>query len=342
MSVGSGGARPTGRHLSENAKLVLGVTAVLLVVFALVGSNVAANHAPKPHHVPVGLVGTPAVTRAVGNSLARRAPGAYRIHYYASLAAGRTAILNRQVYGVYRPRPTPVLLFATAASSSIAPLLQLTFTAAARAQNQPLAAQDVAPLPSSDPRGATAFSAVLSLIIAAIMGSTVIFVLAARRGPAFRLVASLLLAIGAGLITALVTNVIVNAFPDQFFGVWGVAALYVLAMGLPIAAFQSMVGVAGTAIGAVMFLVIGNPASGGATAPELLPGFWRVLSQYLPPGAAVTALRDVVYFNGNGIAHAATVLGVYALLGGTVAFIVGTVRRREKQAVASPAPAAAT
>jgi hypothetical protein len=100
-------------------------------------------------------------------------------------------------------------------------------------------------------------------------------------------------------VTALVTNVVVGAFPGHFVAVWGVAALFVFALGLPIAAFQVLVGAAGTGIGAVMLLVIGNPASGSSSAPELLPGFWRDLSQLLPPGAATTAMRDVVYFHGR-------------------------------------------
>jgi Protein of unknown function (DUF3533) len=342
VSADSGRAGPAGGSVGENRKLLLGGTVVLLVVFALVGSNVAANHAPKPHRVPIGLVGTPVVDRAVGNSLARRAPGAYQIHEYTSLPAARAAILHRQVYGAYRPRPTAVLLVATAASPPIATLLQQTFTAVANAQKRPLAIRDLAPLPSSDSRGGSAFSAVVSLIIAGILGSTVIYVFAGRRPPAFRLAASLLLAIGAGLITALVTNVIVKAFHGQFFGVWGVATLYVLALGLPIVAFQTLVGIGGTAIGAVMFLVIGNPASGGASSPELLPGFWRDLSQFLPPGAAVTALRDVVYFNGHGMTHAAIVLGVYAGLGAIVAFAAGTARARAKPIVAPRQPAEST
>jgi hypothetical protein len=91
------------------------------------------------------------------------------------------------------------------------------------------------------------------------------------------------LGIAAGLVAALVTNVVVGAFPGHFLAVWGVATLFYLALGLPIAAFQVLVGAGGVAIGAVMFLVIGNPASGGSSAPELLPGFWRALSQLLPP-----------------------------------------------------------
>jgi hypothetical protein len=143
------------------------------------------------------------------------------------------------------------------------------------------------------------------------------------------------LGISAGLVTAVVTNVVIGAFPRHFLAVWGVAALFVLALGVPIAAFQVLVGAAGTAIGAVMVLVIGNPASGGSSAPELLPGFWRHVSQLLPPGAATTAMRDVVYFHGHGTTHALLVLGIYPILGATVVLIVHTIRARAKPAIAS-------
>ena len=88
-----------------------------------------------------------------------------------------------------------------------------------------------------------------------------------------------------------------------------------------------------------MFLVIGNPASGGSSASELLPGFWRTLSQILPPGAAVTCMRDVLYFNGLGSSHALIVLGLYAVLGAAVALIAYRLRTRAAAAaVASGGP----
>jgi hypothetical protein len=265
----------------------------------------------------------------VAGSLEHRSPGAYEIHAYSSLAAARTGILIRAVYGVFRP-DLSLLLVASAASPSVAALLQQTFAAAARTQGQVLVVRDLVPLPSSDPRGATAFSMVLSLIIAGIMGSTVIYLLGQHRPPPERLAAMVALATGAGLVAALLTNVIISAFPGHFLAVWGVAALFVLALGLPIAAFQVLIGVGGTAIGAVMFLVIGNPASGGSSAPELLPGFWRALSQLLPPGAAITAMRDVVYFHGHGMTQALLVLGGYAILGATVVFTAHIHRARAR------------
>jgi hypothetical protein len=147
--------------------------------------------------------------------------------------------------------------------------------------------------------------------------------------------------LGAGLTAALVTNVVVGAFQGQFLAVWGVSALFVLSIAVPVAAFQSLVGVGGTAIGAILFLVIGNPASGGSSAPELLPAFWRQLSQLLPPGAAITATRDVVYFHGQGIGRALLVLSLWIVAGTAVVvtlYVLST-RTRSAPAPAQPVPA---
>jgi hypothetical protein len=180
-------ARRNHRLTPEDRKLVIGLLAVLAAVFALVGSNVAANHAPKPHDLPIGLAGTPQDIAPVAAQLQHSAPGAFEIHDYPSVTAARDAILNRKVYGAYQPAPSPLLLVAGAAGPSVANLLQQVFTKTASAQGKTLTVQDVAPLPSSDSRGATSFSAVLSLIIAGILGSTVIYMLGRHRPPPVRL-----------------------------------------------------------------------------------------------------------------------------------------------------------
>jgi hypothetical protein len=162
----------------------------------------------------------------------------------------------------------------------------------------------VAPLRPSDSTGATSFSATLSLVIAGILGTSVIYLVTRNRALAVRLTALVILAAGAGLLTALVTNVVVGAFSGAFLAIWGVATLFVLAMVMPIAAFQVLLGLPGTAVGLLVFVVVGDPSSGGSTAPQLLPNPWRAISQGLPPGAAATAMRDVVYFHGYGATRA--------------------------------------
>jgi len=326
---------PLRRSLSDDRKLVVGSLGVLLAVFALVSSNVAANHSPKPHGLPIGIVGAPAVVAVARAELTRAAPGAFQVHVYRSLTSARTGVLHRSVYGAFQPAPTPVLLVAGAASPPVAVLLQRTIARVTSRSGRALTVHDLVPLPSSDSSGATSFSAVLSLILAGLAGTSLIYAFTRNRPEAARVLITVALGVCAGLVTALVTNILIGAYPGHFFAVWGVSALFVLAIGLPIAAFQVIFGPAGTAIGWILFLVIGNPASGGSSAPELLPGFWRTLSQILPPGAGVTSLRDAVYFNGHGSTHALIVLATYAVLGAGVAMIA--YRLRTHAAAATPA-----
>jgi hypothetical protein len=310
-----------------NRKILFVLAGLLVLIFVFVGSNVAANHAPRPHGLPLGVVGPPRAVAAVAGDLDRKAPGAFAVRAYGSLAAARTAILHRSVYGALEPAPPPVLLVADAASSFVAALLQQTFQAVAHAQGQRLTIYDVAPLPPSDSTGATSFSATISLVIAGILGTSMIYLVTRDRTLAVRLTALVILAAGAGLLTALVTNVVVGAFSGHFLAIWGVATLFVLAMVMPITAFQVLFGLPGTAVGLVVFVVVGDPSSGGSTAPQLLPNPWRDISQGLPPGAAVTAMRDVVYFQGYGSTRGLITLGVYAVLGAIAAVIVNGVRR---------------
>jgi hypothetical protein len=306
---------------------LIGLAGVFALAFAFVSSNVAANHHPKPHDLPVAIVGSAQAADAFARQLDSKVPGGFEVKPYGSEAAARTAILHRKVYGAFEPGPPPTLLVASAASRSAETLLEQTFEQVARAQGQTLVVRDLAPLPSSDSTGATSFAAVLSLIIAGVLGSSIMYMVTQGRPLGVRLASLLALGVGAGLMAALATNIVVGAFSGHFLAVWGVASLFVLALAFPIAAFQVILGIRGTAVGLLVFLVIGNPASGGSTAPELLPGFWRAVSQVLPPGAATTSMRDVVYFHGHGTRNALVVLAIYAIVGAAATIILYRVRR---------------
>ena len=143
----SDGPLPRRRLSPDDRKLLVASLGVLLAVFALVSSNVAANHSPKPHGLPIGIVGTPAVAGVARGELARAAPGAFEVHAYRSLTSARTAVLHRSVYGAFQPVPAPVLLVANAASLPVAVLLQRTFAKAASRSPRSLAVHDLVPLP---------------------------------------------------------------------------------------------------------------------------------------------------------------------------------------------------
>jgi hypothetical protein len=62
----------------------------------------------------------------------------------------------------------------------------------------------------------------------------------------------------------------------------------------------------------LFFVILGNSSSGGAVAPPLLPAPFAFVSQWLPSGATVTALREAVYFPDYQHAEPITVLATWA------------------------------
>ena len=62
----------------------------------------------------------------------------------------------------------------------------------------------------------------------------------------------------------------------------------------------------------LFFVVLSNSSSGGAVAPPLLPPPFAFVSQWLPSGATVTALREAVYFPTYQHAHPFVVLATWA------------------------------
>jgi hypothetical protein len=81
----------------------------------------------------------------------------------------------------------------------------------------------------------------------------------------------------------------------------------------------------------LFFVVLGNASSGGAVAPPLLPQPFAFLSQWLPSGATVSALRNAIYFRDAQQARPLVVLGVWAA-GLFTAWIL-LARRRQAEVV---------
>ena len=95
-------------------------------------------------------------------------------------------MLHRSVYGAFQPVPAPVLLVASAASPPVAALLRRTLSGAASRSGRALAVHDLVPLPSSDSSGATSFSVVLSLILAGLVGASLVYAFTMNRPEAVR------------------------------------------------------------------------------------------------------------------------------------------------------------
>jgi hypothetical protein len=119
-------------------------------------------------------------------------------------------------------------------------------------------------------------------------------------------------AVAQGWLGALNGNWLTNA---------GVFALTILAIASVIAGLGALLGTAGLALGALLIVFVGNPFSGVATSPALLPPAVGVIGQLMPPGAGGNLLRSTAFFGGAGGGGSLAVLCVWILLG--LAMIAG-------------------
>jgi hypothetical protein len=182
------------------------------------------------------------------------------------------------------------------------------------------------PADPDDPRG-TAFSSIgLPLVLAGVIGGVIVSLLGR---PGLEEVGILA---GVAALTGLVTIAMVQGWLGVLGGPWlvnaGVVALAVFATAATVAGLKALIGYAGLAVGALLFVFVGNPWSGITSAPELLPKAAGFIGQLLPSGAGSQLLRSSAFFDGASGGGKILVLLVWAVLG-TAAILAGaTIRER--------------
>ncbi|MET9680004.1 ABC transporter permease [Streptomyces coeruleorubidus] len=313
-------ATPT-RRLIAVVTLVPVLAALALWAFAWPAARTA------PRDLPLGVAGPPAATAQMEKRLEQR-EGAFEIHRYADEAAARDAVEDRTVYGaVVATAQGPELLTASAAGPAVAQFLQQAVAQQAAAEGTRVRTVDVVAAPASDPRGAAFSAAVLPLALAGIAAGAVVTVLGLRG---VRAVTALL---GASTLVGVVAAGIAHSWLGVLTGDWwteaAVLGLSALAVSGAVAGLAALVGTAGIGITAAVVMFLGNPLSGAASAPRMLPEPAGAIGQWLPPGAGTTLLRSVSYFDGAAATGPALTLTCWAALGLGAVLIGGALRTRK-------------
>jgi hypothetical protein len=324
---GSGVAAPSGTSETRGVRLtglpllVVALSVVLLVQAVFVLSYVGALHEPKPHRVPIGVVGSSPLPIAVGNEFS------LRITPYSSEASARDAIDERKIDAAFVVHPQGVtLIVAPAAGPAIASSLGSAVAAVGAALRQKITVVQVHTLPAGDAGGTVSFLVVMALIIGGYLASTIGMAFGGRAKPRRRLASLATASIAGALLTDVFAGPILGAIPtSKFLTLWGVFVLVMMAVAYATAALQAVLGAAGTLVVVVLFVIFGAPASGGTVPSAFLPGFWRTFGPYLPAGAGTTVVRNTIYFAGNDIAKSLLILAAYLLAG---ALVVTVVKRR--------------
>ncbi len=331
MSATSAGpGRPPARRVIAVVVLVPLLAALALWAFAWPAARTA------PRDLPLGVAGTTAATAQTEQRLAQR-EGAFEIHRYADEAAARDAIEDRTVYGavVVTARGT-TLLTASAASPFVAQMLQQTMAEQAAASGARVETVDVVAAPQTDPRGSALNASVLPLALAGIAAGSAVTLLGLRG---FRAVGAL---VGATALIGVVAAAVAHTWLHVVSGDWwaeaGTFALAALAVSAAVAGLAALAGPAGIAIAASVVMLFGNPFSGAATTPQMLPEPAGTLGQWLPPGAGTSLLRSVSFFDGAAATGPVLTLAWWAALGLGAVLLGGALRTRAQRAEPASRP----
>jgi hypothetical protein len=148
-------------------------------------------------------------------------------------------------------------------------------------------------------------------------------------------------AAASGLLDAAIIGPGLAIVPGYSTWLAGCGALLVFASGAATAGLQAALGLPGTLLAIVALVVFGNPTAGSSIATPLLASPWDVLGQLLPPGAALSLARNIVYHVDIDITRPLVVLSAHALAGGLIMAGTALIRQRKTATRAAASPATA-
>lgn len=293
---------------------------VAMIVLAFLWPSFTAS----ARGLPVAIAGPSSQVTAVRAALTKGSPGTFAFTTVSDRAQAVRRIARREDYGAIVVGASPEVLTATAASPTIAQLLD---SLAPKLQQQVAAAADhlsagamgavketdVAPLLPTDPRGSTIGASSLPIVLGGMVGGVLIALMIVgvwRRFIALAVYA----VVGSAAITAVLQGWF-GALAGDYFINAGAVALMLLGIGGVMLGAAALVGRIGVAIGPILFLLGANPISASALPVEFLPVPWGAVGQWFPPGAGATLVRELSYFPGADLTFPWLVLAGWAVLG---------------------------
>lgn len=302
--------------------LVLGVLGLMT---AFITSYTGAFHHPRPTDVPLAVVAPAPAGGQLVHSLDRLPGSPLDPRAAPTERQARQRIADREVAGalIVDPRGgTDRLLVAGGGGTSLAQALEQVVRPVEKARHRTVRTVDVRPVAPGDGRSLSSFYLVVGWCVGGYLCAAILAISAGARPSnghraVIRLAALAVYAIAAGLAGAVVVGPVLDALPGTFFGLWGLGALVVFAVGATTLACQALLGILGIGLAILLIVILGNPSAGGAYPYPLLPPFWRAIGPALPPGAGTWAARSLAYFRGSALTGPLLVLSAWAV-GGTL------------------------
>ncbi|MFI6724014.1 DUF3533 domain-containing protein [Streptomyces atratus] len=328
------------------ALLVIGVLGLQLLFIA---SYVGALHKPKPTDVPFGVVAPQQMSAQLITELKNLPGGPLDPRAVADAATAREQILNREIDGalIVSPRSTTdTVLVASGGGAALADTLTKIITKVDLTQQRTVRSVDVAPASDQDFDGLSSFYLVVGWCVGGYLCASILAISAGskpanRQRAVIRTGVMALYSIVGGIGGAIIIGPILGALPGSFWGLSGLGALTVFAVGMLTLALQALTGIVGIGLAVLIVVIAGNPSAGGAFPLPMLPDFWRTIGPALPPGAGTWVARSIAYFKGNAVTGPLLVLSAWAAAG-TLVTLLMAMRRTPDDAADDTAPVGST
>lgn len=325
---------------------------VAVIQLALASAYMFAFHEPTPRDVPVAVVGAPETTKPLANAIEEKSDGAYSVTTFDNTADAINELKSQGAYAIYTPKfPKSTITVATANSKILADSIPKSLSEADRAYQQQArqellkspqtsgaagasieepTVEDVAPLKQHDPNGLGMFYLAFSFVFGGYLAAVAVNLVRAKRifnhkSAALRIVGFALFSIITSLLISSIAvwgaNIIDS---NSYLPVASIGALTTFGVAMFASALISLLGVLGTALVILLFVVLGTPASGGPLPLALTgAGPWHILAALLPTGAALDAIRQIVYFDSFKLgSHLWTPIS-YSVIGTIILFVYG-------------------
>lgn len=325
------------------ALLVIGVLALQLLFIA---SYIGALHHPKPTDVPFGVVAPHQASARLVAQLDGLPGGPLDPRTVSDEATARRQILDRKIDGalIVDPRGTrDTVLVASGGGTVLATSLTKIAKEAEAAQRRTVRAVDVAPASRQDFDGLSAFYLAVGWCVGGYLCASILAISAGTR-PANRQRALIrtgvmaLYAIAGGIGGALIIGPALGALPGSFWGLAGLGALTVFAVGMITLALEGLTGIVGIGLAVLIVVIAGNPSAGGAFPLPMLPDFWRAIGPALPPGASTWTARSIAYFHGNAVTGPLLALSAWAVAGTAGTLLTAMRRAPDRPATTEASP----
>ena len=329
----------TPRRRNENLRALIVALVIAIAGTLFVASYGIALGDPTPRNLPIGVVGDASFAQDVGAVFDAAGIGTFTTETFASTSDADDALTQQQVFAIVERGPGDELdvVVSSASGASVAQLIEQSRTTARECPRAPgdgdgraSARQERSagprPLlprdgrdhhglhrrrPDENQRNLTLGGEVGWDVIRSALAALCLTLIV---GPVLGLDAVPILPTWLTLTVAmLVAAMFYNSARVTIGATWALLPRWIL------------------------FVIVANPASGGAVPPELLPPFYEFMGRWLPTGATVYILRDITYFPTAVNPEPIIVMLAWLVAATTVFMLVR--RRRYGSGVVGAAPA---